>query len=198
MTAAVTSVTTFVLGFTEGGGGGEEEESSTFLVSPNVGLMLWTLLSFFAALFILRKFVFPRITEALDKRQHAIEDSIDTAARTKAEADELLAEYRQRLKEAREQAEEIVTRARAAGASTERESVEAARVKREELMEQARKDIESETRRAIGEIRSEVADLTVAATEKVTRKTLTAEDQKRLVDEALGELDFTALSGERR
>ena len=43
-----------------------------------------------------------------------------------------------------------------------------------------------------------MADLTVAATEKVTRKTLTAEDQKRLVDEALGELDFTALSGERR
>ena len=64
-------------------------------------------------------------------------------------------------------------------------------------MEQARKDIQAETRRAIGELRSEVADLTVAATEKVTRKTLTAEDQKRLVDEALGELDFTALSGER-
>ena len=197
MAAAVTSATAYVLGFVEGGGGGEEE-SSTFLVSPDIGLMLWTLLSFGVALFVLRKYAFPKITEALDKRQHAIEDSIDTAARTKAEADELLAEYRERLKEARAQAEEIVTRARAAGASTERESVEAARVKREELMEQARKDIQAETRRAIGEIRSEVADLTVAATEKVTRKTLTAEDQKRRVDEALGELDFTALSGERR
>ncbi|MCW3012527.1 MAG: atpF [Solirubrobacterales bacterium] len=196
MAAVVTNAATFVLGFVEGGGG--EEESSTFLVSPDVGLMLWTLLSFFVALYVLRKYAFPKITEALDKRQHAIEDSIDTANRTKAEADELLAEYRERLKEARVQAEEIVTRARAAGASTERESVEAARVKREELMAQARKDIEAETRRAIGEIRNEVADLTVAATEKVTRKTLTAEDQKRLVDEALGELDFTALSGERR
>ena len=198
MAAVVTSATALVLGFVEGGGGAEEEESSTFLVSPDVGLMLWTLLSFFVALFILRKYVFPKITEALDKRQRAIEESIDTATRTKAEADELLAEYRERLKEARVQAEEIVTRARAAGASTERDSVEAARVKREELMEQARKDIDAETRRAIGEIRSEVADLTVSATEKVTRKTLTAEDQKRLVDAALGELDFTALSGERR
>jgi F-type H+-transporting ATPase subunit b len=196
MAAVVTNAATFVLGFVEGGGG--EEESSTFLVSPDVGLMLWTLLSFFVALYVLRKYAFPKITEALDKRQHAIEDSIDTANRTKAEADELLAEYRERLKEARVQAEEIVTRARAAGASTERESVEAARVKREELMAQARKDIEAETRRAIGEIRNEVADLTVAATEKVTRKTLTAEDQKRRVDAALGELDFTALSGERR
>ena len=197
MGATVSGAATFVLGFAEGGGA-EKEESSTFLVSPDVGLMLWTLLSFFVALFILRKYVFPKITEALDKRQHAIEDSIDAATRTKAEADELLAEYRQRLKEARVQAEEIVTRARAAGATTERESVEAARVKREELMEQARKDIAAETRRAIGEIRSEVADLTVAATEKVTRKTLTPEDQKRLVEEALSELDFTALSGDRR
>ncbi len=197
MAALVTSAVTYVLGFAEGGGGAEKEESSTFLVSPDVGLMLWTLLSFCVALYVLKKYAFPKITEALDKRQHAIEESIDTASRTKAEADELLAEYRERLKEARVQAEEIVTRARAAGASTEKESAEAASAKREELMEQARKDIQAETRRAIGELRSEVADLTVAATEKVTRKTLSAEDQKRLVDEALGELDFTALSGER-
>ena len=62
-------------------------------------------------------------------------------------------------------------------------------------MAQARRDIEAETRRAIQEIRNEVADLTVMATEKVTRKTLTADDQKRLVEEALNELDFTALAG---
>ena len=62
-------------------------------------------------------------------------------------------------------------------------------------MEQTRRDIESETRRAIQEIRHEVADLTVAATEKVTRKTLTGDDQRRLVEDALSELDFSALSG---
>ena len=71
-------------------------------------------------------------------------------------------------------------------------------MRREELLEQARKDIEAETRRAIQEIRTEVADLTILATEKVTRKTLTDEDQRRLVDEALAELDFAALSGEER
>lgn len=175
-----------------------EEESSNFLVAPNLGVMIWTVIAFALAFYVLKKKAFPQITEAIDKRQRAIEDSIDVAAKTKEEADALLAEYRERLKEARAQAEEIVTRARAAGAATERESVEAANVKREELMEQARKDIQAETRRAIGDIRSEVANLTVAATEKVTRKTLTEEDQRRLVEEALGELDFTALSGERR
>jgi F-type H+-transporting ATPase subunit b len=61
-------------------------------------------------------------------------------------------------------------------------------------MEQTRRDIESETRRAIEEIRREVADLTVMATEKVTRKVLTEQDQRRLVEEALGELDFGALA----
>jgi F-type H+-transporting ATPase subunit b len=65
-------------------------------------------------------------------------------------------------------------------------------------MEQTRRDIEAETRRAIQEIRSEVADLTILATEKVTRKALDADDQKRLVEEALGELDFSSLGGEHR
>ena len=174
-----------------------EEESSNFLVSPDVGLMIWTVLAFLIALWILRKYAFPAISNALEKRQRLIEDSIDTAERTRSEAEELLAEYRERLKEARAQAEEIVARARKAGEQHERESLEKAKGSREELMEQTRRDIEAETRRAIQEIRREVADLTVAATEKVTRKTLSEDDQRRLVEEALGELDFTAL-GERR
>jgi F-type H+-transporting ATPase subunit b len=175
-----------------------EEESSNFLVSPDVGLMIWTLIAFLVALFVLRKYAWPAITEALDKRQHMIEESIDTAERARAESAELLEEYRARLREARTQAEEIIARARKAGEVVERESVEEARAKREELLEQTRRDIEAETRRAIQEIRSEVADLTILATEKVTRKTLTDDDQKRLVEEALGELDFSSLGGEHR
>ena len=66
------------------------------------------------------------------------------------------------------------------------------------MMEQTRRDIEAETRRAIQEIRAEVADLTILATEKVTRKALDEDDQKRLVEEALGELDFSSLGGEHR
>src|SRR5919204_3858093 len=171
-----------------------KEESSNFLVSPDVGLMIWTLLAFLIALFVLRKWAWPAITEALDKRQRAIEDSIETAERARAEAAGLLEEYRDRLKEARTQADEIVARARKAGEVHERESLEEAKAKRDELMEQTRRDIEAETRRAIQEIRAEVADLTVMATEKVTRKTLTEQDHRRLVEEALSELDFASLS----
>ena len=177
---------------------GEEEGGGSFLVEPGLGLMIWTLLAFGITLYVLSKLAFPKISEALDKRQRAIEDSIDTAERTKAEAEEILAEYRQRLAEARHQAEEIVARARKAAETTHEEALQGARVQREELMEQTRRDIEAETRRAIQEIRKEVADLTVLATEKVTRKTLTDDDQRRLVEEALGELDFDQLSGDAR
>ena len=173
-----------------------EEESSNFLVSPNVGLMIWTLLAFLVAMFILRKYAWPAITEALDKRQRAIEESIEVAESTRTEAQELLQEYRERLREARRQADEIVARARKAGEVHERETLDKAKSQREELMEQTRRDIQAETRRAIQEIRTEVADLTVLATEKVTRKSLTPEDHRRLIEEALGEVDFSTLARE--
>ena len=170
----------------------------SFLVSPNVGLMIWTLVVFVISMYILNKVAWPRIAAALDKRQQAIEESIDIAERTRTEADRLLEEYRERLSDAREQADEIVARARKTAENNEAEALAEAKRKREEMMVQTRRDIEQETRRAIQEIRNEVADLTVLATEKVTRKTLTGEDQKRLVEEALSELDFAALSGDHR
>jgi F-type H+-transporting ATPase subunit b len=169
----------------------------SFLVSPNVGLMVWTLLVFVISMYILSKAVWPRLAAALDKRQQAIEESIDVAERTRTEADRLLEEYRERLTEARQQADEIVARARKTAENNESEAVADAKRKREEMMAQTRRDIEQETRRSIQQIRAEVANLTVLATEKVTRKTLTEDDQKRLVEEALSELDFAALSGDR-
>ncbi|TMM00467.1 MAG: F0F1 ATP synthase subunit B [Actinobacteria bacterium] len=168
--------------------------SGSFLISPNVGLMVWTLILFVLSMVLLWRLAFPRISEALERRQRAIEDSIEAAERTRREADELLDEYRQRLAESRKQAEEIVQRARNAAEVHERDATEEAKARREQLMEQTRREIETETRRAIDEIRREVADLTVMATEKVTRKVLDEEDQRRLVEEALSELDFSTLS----
>ncbi|MGA2011936.1 MAG: ATP synthase F0 subunit B, partial [Solirubrobacteraceae bacterium] len=82
--------------------------SGSFLISPNVGLMIWTLLLFAISMYVLAKLAFPRISEALDRRQKAIEDSIDAAEQTRTQADALLDEYRQRLREARSQADDIV------------------------------------------------------------------------------------------
>src|SRR4051794_38176755 len=113
----VSAVTT-VFAAEEGG-----SSSGSFLVSPDVGLMIWTLIVFGLSMYLLAKFAFPRIAESLDKRQHAIEESIEYSERTRKEADELLAEYRARLAEARNQADEIVSRARKTGEATEAEAV---------------------------------------------------------------------------
>ena len=172
--------------------------SSSWLITPDVGLTIWTLVVFGISLFILTKAVLPRIGQALDQRRKAIEESIEAADRTRHEADELLVEYREHLKEARQQAEEIIERARQAAAAHEREARAAAHVRGEQMLEQTRREIEAESRRMIDEILRDVADLTVMATERVTRKVLTEADQRRLVEDALSDLDFSVLSGGAR
>ena len=168
--------------------------SNSWLITPNVGLMIWTLVVFAISLYILTKAVFPRIRDALDARRRGIDESIDAAERTRVEADELLAEYRERLKEARAQSEEIVQRARQTAESHEHEARDQGREILVEAAKRAERDIEAATKRAIGDLRKEVADLTIMATEKVTRKALNEDDQRRLVEEALSELDFSELS----
>lgn len=174
---------------------GSEDSGGSFLVSPGLGLMIWTLVLFLFTMWVLSKLAFPRIQEALDRRARAIAESIEAAERQRRESDELLEEYRQRLSEAREQADDIMARARRAAETAEAEAAAAGKEKREELVAAAKRDIEAETRRSLQQIRREVADLTVLATEKVTRRALSAEDQRRLVEEALSEVDFTTLSG---
>jgi len=179
----------------EHAGGAAEEEGGSFLVSPSLGLMIWTLIAFGITFLILRRYAFPAIQEALDKRARAIQESIEAAQKTKQEADELLEEYRARLREAREQADDIVARSRRAAENIQDEAKADAKKYRDELMETTRKDIEAETRRALDEIRKEVANLTVMATEKVTRMSLDDDEHRRLIQEALDEVDFSALAG---
>jgi F-type H+-transporting ATPase subunit b len=184
--AALTSVAPFLA----------EQSGGKFLVTPGVGLMIWTLLIFFFTMWVLSKLAFPRIQEALEKRANAVRENIDAAERQRKEADELLEEYRARLQEAREQADDILARSRKAGETAKAELAAEGKERREELLALAKRDIEAETRRSLEQIRKEVANLTVLATEKVTRKTLDDADHKRLIEDALGEVDFSALGGD--
>ena len=168
--------------------------SGSFLISPNVGLMIWTIVVFVISLFALRRWVFPQIGKVLDSRAQAIEGNIDAAEHTRQQADAVLEEYRERLKEARAQAEEIVQRARQTADAHEQEAKGRGQEILAEAAKRAEREIEAATKRALDDIRREVADLTIMATEKVTRKTLDDADQRRLVEEALSELDFSGLS----
>ena len=166
---------------------------SSFLVQPGIGLMLWVLVVFGISMWLLAKFVFPRISEASEAPES--DRRVDRHGRAHAHGGRaLLAEYRERLKEARAQAEEIVQRARQAADTHEQESKERGQEIVAEAAKRAEHDIEAATKRALDDIRKEVADLTIMATEKVTRKTLTEADQSGVVEEALNELDFSSIS----
>ena len=179
---------TTVLAASEGG------DSGSFLVTPDIGLMIWLLIVFGVSFLILRKAAFPRIAQILDERQQKITGAIDDADARRREAEELAAEYREQLKGARGEGEEIVTRARRQAEKIEAQAREDGDQARADAMARARRDIEAEERRVLGDLRSEVATLTIEATAKVTRRSLDDADQKRLVDEALDELDFSSLT----
>ena len=165
------------------------------LIEVTTGLMIWTLVCFGITFFVLKKYAFGPIQKLIDERRKRIRDSIDEADRARDEARRLLEEHRALMKEARGQAEEILSEARRlADAQRDRLRVEL-EAERQRRIEDTRKQVETETRRALEQLRTEVAELTVIATARVTGKVLDDADHRRLIDEAIGELDFSVLEG---
>jgi len=163
-----------------------------FEISP--GLFLWSLITFLVLVALLYKFAYNPLIRLQQKRQDEIHQAIREAESLRDEAEALLADYRRRLAEARQEAELIVDRARKAGEATKAEVLEEARVQAESTLARARQQIERDTTKALQTIREEVADLTVAATEKVARSSLSGEDQLRLIQEAINEIDLSKIS----
>src|ERR671922_2825420 len=169
------------------------------LIDPNPGLMIWTLVCFAITFFVLRRFAFGPVQRIIDERRQRIRQALDEADNARAEARRLLEEHRSMMQQARGDAEEILSEARRVAESQRERMREELEEDRQRRIEETTKQIEAETRRALEQIRAEVADLTVIATTKVTGKILTDEDQRRLIDEAIGELDFSVLeAGARR
>ena len=157
------------------------------------GLMIWTIVFFGLVFFILKRYAFGPIQRTIDERRQKIEQSIEEADEARNEARRLLEEHRQLIGQARGQAEEILADARKV-ADAQRERVrEETEADRQRRLEETRRQIEAETHRALEQIRAEVAELTLIAATKVTGKALDDADHRRLIDEAVGELDFSVL-----
>jgi F-type H+-transporting ATPase subunit b len=175
-----------------------EDESSGGLIDVVPGLMIWTLICFAITFFVLRKYAFGPIQRTIDERRERIRKSVEEADNAREEARSLLEEHRALIAGAKSEAAEILADARKVGdAQIERVKHEA-ESERERRLAETKRQIEAETKRSLDQIRSEVADLTLAATARVTGKVLDAEDQRRLIDEAIAELDFSALEREQR
>jgi F-type H+-transporting ATPase subunit b len=167
------------------------------LINVVPGLMIWTIICFAITFLVLKRFAFGPIQKMIDERRERIRQSIEEADRARTEARSLLEQHRQLVAGARGQAEEIMAAARR-DADTARERLRGELDEdRQRRMEETRRQIEAETSRALEQIRAEVAELTLVAAEKVARKSLTDADQRRLIDEAISEIDFGRLAGDR-
>lgn len=161
------------------------------MLSINPGLMVWTLICFGISVFILWRYAFGPLQRLLDERRNRIQASLDTAEETRAEALRLLEEYKQTLAKVRGEAEEILERARTSGESTKADILTQAKAQADRRLEQARQQIERDTRAALRDIKAEVADLALLVAEKVTAKSLTDDDHRRLIEDALSDVDLS-------
>jgi F-type H+-transporting ATPase subunit b len=157
------------------------------------GLMIWTLIFFGVTFYVLKRFAFGRIQQAIDERREKIRRSIAEAEEARSEARRLLEEHRALIGQARGQAEQILAEARKVAESMARRVKEETEADRHRRLEETKRQIEAETQRALHQIRAEVADLTLLATAKVTGKVLDDSDHKRLIEDAISDLDFSAL-----
>jgi F-type H+-transporting ATPase subunit b len=163
------------------------------LIQVTPGLMIWTIVCFLITLFVLKRYAFGPIQKAIDERRERIRQSLQEADRAREEARRLLEEHRRLISRAQTDAEEILAEARRIADANERRMRDELETDRQRRLEETRKQIEAETRRALEQIRVEVVELSMLAASKVTRKALDDEDHRRLIEEAVGELDFSVL-----
>ena len=154
-------------------------------ISPE---LIWAFVNFLLFVAILARFFWRPIMDVLDRRREEIEVNLAAAERAREEAARAEAEYRQRLAAAQREAQSILERATQLAEEERQQRLEAARREAEQLLERARATIEREKEQAIAALRREVADLTLLATERVLGRALDAEDQRRLVTEAVEEV----------
>jgi F-type H+-transporting ATPase subunit b len=166
------------------------------MLVPEPGLMIWTLITFGVAVLVLTLFAFKPLQKALDARRQSIQDSMDAAEETRVEALRLLEEYKSTLARVRGESEEILERSRATAEHAKAEIIAEAKAQSDRILQKAGEQVERDTRAALRDIRSQIAELTALATEKVAAGSLNADDQRRLIDEALAELNVDKLGTE--
>lgn len=167
------------------------------LIKVVPGLMIWTLVTFAITFVVLRRYAFGPIQRVIDERRERIRRSVEEADRAREEARRLLEEHRNLIGQAKAEAEAILAEARKTREAMEVRMRDETEAERQRRLQETRRQIEAETQRALDQIRAEVAELTLVATAKVTGKVLDREDHRRLIEEAIRDLDFSVLEHER-
>lgn len=174
-----------------------QEAHKVDLLSPNYGLMVWTLVIFLILLFVLSKFAFKPIIAAVEAREQALEDAINSAKRDREEAALLLAQHRAALDASRGEGQKLIADARAAAERVRTELVEQAHAEQARMLERARAEIDAERAKAIAELRREAVDLAIMGAGKVIGQNLDREANRKLVESFLASVSPSAVSASR-
>ena len=169
----------------------EESSQSGDLLSPNGGLMFWTLVVFLILFAILGKLVFPKITAAVEAREKALEEAIEGAKRDREEAARALAEQLKHIETARLEAQKIIVEGRQVGEKLRAQMIEETHQQQQQLLERARREIEQEKERAISELRREAIELAIAGASKVIEKNLDDQSNRKIVESFLASIPVT-------
>ena len=171
-----------------------EDEGSLIDVVP--GLMVWTIVTFLIVLWFLRRFAFGRIQKLIDTRRDRIREALDEADKAREEARELRELVKREREEAKVEREKILDESRRQAQRQFEQAREAADQDLKERLEKNREELEAENARLREQIRRDVVELTLLASEKVTGKVLDEGDQRRLIDETIAEVDMKQIASE--
>jgi F-type H+-transporting ATPase subunit b len=166
----------------------EESAQSGDLLSPNGGLMFWTLVTFVILLIILGKLVFPKITAAVEAREKALEEAIEGAKRDREAAAQALAEQQRQIEAARNEAQKIIVEGRQVGEKLRAQMIEETHQQQQQMLERARSEIEREKEQAIAEMRREAIELAIAGASKVIEKNLDEQSNRKIVESFLSSI----------
>jgi F-type H+-transporting ATPase subunit b len=163
-----------------------EAEHSTMKAEPN--LWVYTLAAFLIVFVILSKFAFPRITAMIDERNNKIEGDIKNAEMTREEAQQMLAQYKAQLDEARTEAKKIIDEGKQLGESLRKEAISKATEEANQVIRRAQEEISRQTEKAIKELQAQIADISIQVASKVIQKSLNKEEHTNLVKQYISEV----------
>ena len=166
----------------------QEAEHAPSLVELRVNLMFWTLIIFGILYFMLRKWAFPAILGAVEKREKALEDAIAAAKRDREEAQKLLEDHRRQIEAARGEAQKLIADGRAVAEKMRHDLLEQRRQEQQAILERVRREIETEKDRAVGQLRREAVNLAIAGASKVIEENLDNTKNRELVESFLSSI----------
>ena len=159
------------------------------LVQPDPGLFIWTIITFLVLLGLLAKFAWGPLLKALESREGQIRKSLDDAQQAKQELERLQQESAQIIRQARVEAEAVVSQSRSDGARLREEMRQKAKAEADAIVKGAERQIQLEAQRALQQLRQEAADLSVMIASKILKRNISKEDNEKLIDDALKQVE---------